>query len=346
MLWIAGGTLALLGLLAAGYWWFVVRPIYVPGRLAAHPQLEPAGSDASGPWRVAEGIELSHFGRGKGRPVLYLHGGPGAAPTRSIPGLELLEDQFRIHYYAQRGTGESTRPIRGFASRDTGHNIQTLVGALGIGEQVADIERIRRILGEERLLLVGHSYGGFLAALYAAEFPDRVEALVLLAPADLLRLPSPHEDLFEGLRARLPAERHAEFDAWRDRYLDLASCFGKREAELEALDRQLLEYWEEAVGPLPPTVVAGTAAPGAWMVRAQYLSMGMRHDYTPALAGVRSRTLILHGAADLQPAAAAEAYRDAISGARLVTVEGAGHFLHHTHPQAVAAALREALAAP
>ncbi len=56
--------------------------------------------------------------------------------------------------------------------------MQTLEQTLGISAQVADIERIRRILGEEKLIMVGHSFGGFLASLYAAEFPEHVARMV------------------------------------------------------------------------------------------------------------------------------------------------------------------------
>jgi proline iminopeptidase len=47
----------------------------------------------------------------------------------------------------------------------------------------------RTILGGGKLMLVGHSFGGFLASLYAAEFPQHVKALILIAPADVLVFP-------------------------------------------------------------------------------------------------------------------------------------------------------------
>ena len=46
--------------------------------------------------------------------------------------------------------------------------------------QLADIERLRRASGETSLILIGHSFGAFLAALYATEFPERVRAPVLV----------------------------------------------------------------------------------------------------------------------------------------------------------------------
>ncbi len=344
LLWIGGVVVVLGAALAGGAWWFLGRPLYEPGKLSGHPGLEPVSYDQEGPWRVAEGIELSHFARGDGRNILYIHGGPGVPPQEPIPAFDRLSDAYRVHYYAQRGTGDSTRPIRGFDSDNTWENIQTLVGSLGIREQLADIERIRRILGDDKLVIVGHSYGGFLAALYAAEMPQHVSALVLIAPAALLVMPAPHGGLFDGIRARLPASRHAEYDAWLERYLDLGSAFSKREADLAALDRELVRYWEAAIGPLPPTAAAAEGAAGVWMARAQYFSMGQRHGYTAALTAIDAPTLIVHGSDDIQSLAVSEMYRDAVQDARLVSIEGGGHFMHHTHPDEVASAIRERLA--
>src|SRR5439155_15020446 len=104
-----------------------------------------------------------------------------------------------------------TKPFDRF-SADFYSNMTALERTLGIGAQVADIERIRRILGEEKLILMGHSFGGFLAAMYAAEFPERVEALVLVAPAGVLVLRDEVEGFFEEIRKGLPRDKHAEYD--------------------------------------------------------------------------------------------------------------------------------------
>ena len=77
---------------------------------------------------------------------------------------------------------------------------------LGLGAQIADIERIRQIMGEDQLILVGHSFGGFLAALYAAEFPEHVKALILVAPAEMLVMPPDSGGLYEQVKPLLPDE--------------------------------------------------------------------------------------------------------------------------------------------
>jgi proline iminopeptidase len=202
---------------------------------------------------------------------------------------------------------------------------------------LADIERIRQIQGEEKLILVGHSWGGFLAALYAAEFPERVAALILVSPANALVMPQPEadSDLFASVRQRLPDERRAEFDAFMKSYLDFGSLFQKSEADLVAMNQQFGTYYQ-TVADTPPLE---QGEPGGWMVWAMYVSMGTRHDYRGALKNVKAPVLVLHGAEDLQTEAASRGYVDAFPNARFQVIEHAGHFAFDEQPTAFAAAV-------
>jgi proline iminopeptidase len=157
--------------------------------------------------------------------------------------LEPLTDEYEFIYYDQRGCGKSTRPFDRFASSNFFQNTSTLEQTLGLGAQVADVERIRKILGEEQLLIVGHSFGAFLAALYAAEFPENVKGLILVAPADTLVMPPEHGGLFEEIRDRLPEEMKEDFAAFLDDYLDFGGIFSKSEADLQALHNEFARFY-------------------------------------------------------------------------------------------------------
>ncbi len=103
-------------------------------------------------------------GNPRGRPVLFLHGGPGAgagAVHRRFfdPGF------WRTIIFDQRGAGRS-RPLGGLEDNTTGH-------------LVADIEVLRTHLGIERWLLFGGSWGSTLALAYAQAHPERVAGCVL-----------------------------------------------------------------------------------------------------------------------------------------------------------------------
>jgi proline iminopeptidase len=184
------------------------KPLYEPGMVRAGTNLRAPLDPPSQPadpsfWLVEPDIKLYHFAAGKGRAVLVIHGGPGRPHLTPWAGLAPLTDSYRFIYYDQRGCGRSTRPIDRLDPRNYSQNVLLLDRTLGLGAQVADIERIRRILGEEKLILIGHSVGGFLAALYAAEFPEHVTAMVLVAPADFLVSPSDGGGLFDEVNARL-----------------------------------------------------------------------------------------------------------------------------------------------
>lgn len=334
-----------------GYLWYVMgKPLYEPGTVRAETSLraslEPPEQLGDGSWRVEEDVSLHHFSHGSGRAVLVVHGGPGEPILRPLAALRPLEEDFELHYYHQRGCGKSTRPIDRFSSSSFMTNVPELDGALGLAAHIADIERIRRILGEEKLILIGHSFGGFFAAMYASEFPERIERMVLVAPADVLVLPAEGGGLLDEIERRLPETRRDEYSAFLDEYLAFGDVFSKSEEELATTNRRLGDYYFEAIGSesLPAPVVAERGATGGWMVKAVYMSMGMRHDYRDALRAVKAPVLVLHGTTDLQPDRASRTYADLLPGGRFLAIEGAGHFLLFEESPAVTDAIAGFLA--
>jgi proline iminopeptidase len=334
---LVGAIVLTLIVASGGFWYMSTQPLYQPGMVQAEKNLsapltppeQPANSKT---WSVEPGIELAHFSVGNGRDVLIIHGGPGEPFSQPMTGLEPLTNEFRFYYYDQRGCGDSTRPIDRFQSNNVYQNMLTLDRTLGLSAQIADIERIRRILGDDKLILIGHSWGGFLASLYAAEFPEHVEALILVSPANTLVMPQPDSssDLFASVRANLPTEKQAEFDKFMKEYMDFNALFQKSEADLVAMNGQFGKYYSEAIKiPLP----AQGKEPGGWMVWAAYISMGQRHDYRPALRGVNVPVLVIHGADDLQSESASRMYAETFPNAQFVTIEGASHFSFEQQPE-------------
>ncbi len=337
---IAGGVLVVIAGTGVFAWRWMTGPMYTPG-MARNLAVNPPAQTSAGAWTVEPGVTLRHFSSGEGRNVLIIHGGPGLPTREAWPGLELLKDRFRFHYYDQRGCGGSTRPFDRFASGGFS-NVGALEKTLGLGAQIADIERIRRILGDEKLILIGHSFGGLIAALYAAEFPESVESLVLVAPATLLLMPAPGGDLFETVRSRLPAEARASYDAWRRDYMDFGGVFSKSEKQLAAEQIRFGEFYGLAMGGNLKLALNAEDV-GGWMVRAIYFSLGSRHDYRPAMRAVTAPALILHGEKDLQPESATRMYADALPNARFEVMQGCSHFPYVENPETFAASLRRFL---
>ncbi|MBN2414529.1 alpha/beta fold hydrolase [bacterium] len=102
--------------------------------------------------------------RGRGVPLVLLHGGPGGNHHSFHPAFEEASRFCRVIYYDQRGCGKSDySPGAGYS----------------VDQAVSDLEALRESLHIERWVVLGHSYGGFLAQYYTMNYPHRVLGLVL-----------------------------------------------------------------------------------------------------------------------------------------------------------------------
>jgi len=341
------GILMVLGLvIMAGVllWYMMGKPLYEPGMVRAGKNLRasltpPKQAGDANFWNVEKDISLFHFSDGTGKSVLVVHGGPGYPIHNPPPGLRLLSAKYKFIYYDQRGCGRSTRPIDRFASSNYFENVRTLDRTLGIGAQIADIERIRRILGGEKLVILGHSFGAFLASLYAAEFPEKIKGLIFVAPANLLLMPPEDGGLFEEVRQLLPAHLQAEYGDFLRDYLDYGHIFSKSETDLVSLNGRFARYYGVAARmrnmPIPMQSEAGEG--GGWMVHAMYLGMGKRYHYRVAVKHVKAPVLVLHGDNDLQPEKTSRMLADCFPNCRFRIIEKAGHFISDDQPEELAA---------
>ena len=199
---------------------------------------------------------------------------------------------------------------------------------LGLGAQVADIERIRRILGDDKLIIIGHSFGAFLASLYAAEFPEHVEAMVMVTPAPMFVLPMEVEGLFDIIQKRLPDNMQEDYSKWYKDYFDFKNIFSKTEADLVMSNKELGRFFSEAIQSSMPT----QGEPGGWIAHAMYFSMGKRHDYREALNTVYVPVLVIHAAEDFQTEEASRIYNNVFSNSRFHIIENSGHMPFYEQP--------------
>ena len=128
-----------------------------------YPPLEPYRHEYL---RVSELHEIyfEESGNRQGKPVVFLHGGPGGgADARARRFFD--PQHYRIILFDQRGCVRS-RPHASLVENTTWH-------------LVADIERLRRHLGLERWMVFGGSWGSTLALAYSQAHPERVTDLVL-----------------------------------------------------------------------------------------------------------------------------------------------------------------------
>ncbi|MCZ4281468.1 prolyl aminopeptidase [Kiloniella laminariae] len=181
-----------------------------------YPEIEP---HETGFLSVGDGHEIywEVSGNPQGKPVLFVHGGPGGGTG---PNQRRFFDpaHYRIVLFDQRGCGKST-PLGGLFNNDTPH-------------LVADMEQLRDVLGIERWIVFGGSWGSTLSLAYAQAHPERTVALVLRG----IFLSRPQEidwfmsktgmgaifpEAYAAFEATLPeAERDNVFDAFYARLTD------------------------------------------------------------------------------------------------------------------------------
>lgn len=144
-----------------------------PTRVAARGCSAEQRLHAGGEFATArDGVPIWFKLNGKAdAPTLaFVHGGPGYNSfTFEQSSGRLLEKSFHVLYFDQRGCGRS-----GF------------VGAAeqyGMSPTVDDLEMLRARAGVERLILIGHSFGGAVAAAYAHRYPEHVAAVVMVDTA-------------------------------------------------------------------------------------------------------------------------------------------------------------------
>lgn len=111
------------------------------------------------------GTSLFYHIIGKGEPVIVIHGGPVLDQSYMIDHFRELAKEYQLIFFDQRACGRSTAEV------DT--------SSMKIKMLVEDIEGIRKRFGYEQVHILGHSWGGMLAAQYAIEYPLKVKSLVL-----------------------------------------------------------------------------------------------------------------------------------------------------------------------
>jgi proline iminopeptidase len=209
---------------------------------------------------------------------VVLHGGPGAHHDYLLPGFDGLLPGRELIYYDQRGGGRS--PV----SRDI---------PVGWREQVADLEELRSQWEIEQLNLAGYSWGALLALLYSVEFPDRVARLALVSSAPAWREARQRfEERFQerNLSPELQSERAA------------LRASGLRERDPDQYTQRLFElsvspyfYDPAQARNLTPFRVTGRTQQEVWSSLGDY-------DLRPALPGLTTPAIVLHGENDVIPA--------------------------------------------
>ncbi len=252
-------------------------------------------------------IEIACTILGDGPPLVVLHGAIGLGSTY-MRALDPWADELRLVHYDQRGSGHT--PVG---------DVRRVSFAGGI----EDLEGLRHALGLERVALLGHSAGAYLAALYAAAHPDRTSSLVLLNPGpplapnlvqqfgaamDARRTPA--DDDARRTIEESPGFRNREPAVLQEHQLNTFLPFFKDRASVDLVDLGFTEITAANLQDAPGRMMGGLGS----------------LDPMGRFATIACATLVVHSELDPIPLAWSQHLARTIPGAELTLIDGGSHF--------------------
>ena len=259
---------------------------------------------------------ISGWKLGSGELVVLLHGGPGLSEYLGSLAEELA-DGYTTFRYQQRGLEPSTT-----------------AGPFTVERHARDAIDVIDHTGAERVLLIGHSWGGHLAMHLAASNPERLKAVVIVDPLGAVG-DGGEADMGENMAARIPPA-----DMARSQELDDAamSGSGKAEAGIEGLRLVWPGYFADPgnAPPMPPLQMSLPCYSETWESIHSHFA---RRTFEYALPSVRLPAVFVLGAGSSIPVSHGTASAALMPAASVRIIEGAGHFSWMEKPGLVRSAL-------
>lgn len=160
----------------------------------------------------AKVIYVKSFGNSKNIPIIFLHGGPGYnAAVFEISTAQVLADRgFFVIVYDRRGEGRSIDANAKFTFQ----------------ESFEDLNAIYEKFELKKAILLGHSFGGVIATLYAEKYPEKIKNLMLVSTP--INVQNSYKNIIKTCKSIYEARK----DNINLEYIDL----------LEKMDVNLIEY--------------------------------------------------------------------------------------------------------
>ncbi len=286
------------------------------------PAAEPVASvyPAHEGFADANGVMIYYYTLGRGKPLLILHGGPGASHDYFLPYLLPLARHNQLVFIDERGSGRSEKLED--ASKYTVENM------------VEDVEALRRGLNLGKISLLGHSYGGALAQAYALKYQKNLSHLVL---ASTWSSTTELNRVFVEMKEKMPTELRDRInkmeadglfghghDYEKNRYTNdyLVAAWGEGYFPYLYQNRPDPNYDPIAAGNMSWNLYREM-----WGSHGEYIVDGNLKsvEYTNRLSSIQVPTLILVGDHDECAPPLSEAMHAKIAGSKLVVLPKAGH---------------------
>ena len=228
--------------------------------------------------------------------------------------------------------------------RGHGDSAWAIGGMYAIADFVLDLANLIDALGPEPVVLIGHSLGGAVSLMYTGIYPERVRKLVAIEGL------GPPPAMLERLRGRPPEARMRE---WIEQMRQLGARQPRRYATFEAAAARMREENsflsdEQARHLTIHSVNRNEDSTWSWKFDNYVRTFAPYRFDVDDMRALWSRitcpTLLVRGADSWASDPVKDGRIAPFQDARLVTIPGAGHWVHHDQLEAFVAAVREFLA--
>jgi proline iminopeptidase len=327
---------------AAWLVWLFLMGMVAGDAPAAEGISAPAGVyDVHERYVEAGGVMIYTVSFGRGAPLVVVHGGPGASHDYFLPYLLPLARHNRLVFIDERGSGRSEKLED--ASKYT------------VEAMAEDVEAVRRALGLGKVNLLGHSYGGVLAQVYAFKYPGNLSHLVLCSTFHSTRAMN---EVFKQMRERMSPELRARIDAMEAKGL---YGHGKDYEKHRYTNDYMIAAWGEGYFPYiyrnRPDPNHDPVANGnmswdlyreMWGSHGEFVIDGnlASVEYADRLGSIKVPTLITVGDHDECDPSLSRDMNARIPGSKLVVLPNSGHMTFVDQPRMFNKAVDEFLNPP
>jgi proline iminopeptidase len=273
-------------------------------------------------------------------PIVFVHGGPGLRAFNTDHDFyrQFAQDGFRVYLFDQVGSGLSAR-----LPHAEDYSVERFV---------ADLESIRQQIGADRLILIGHSWGGTLIAHYAAAHPEHVAKLVFHSPGPIWKLTSaPFQYRRTDAQAKRPlppvrvlaaiALSHANWDA-AENLLPQQASGGWETANMDPG-----ELVCKGQGASIPSSLSGANVAGLnlypLLVANRELNDKSEMDIRRQLGRLHVPAIALVSECDFVPWSQQLEYKKSIPGLQQFYFPDSGHYINLSQPQKLTGVIRSFL---
>jgi proline iminopeptidase len=290
-----------------------IRKILVATALGCLFMLPTRGhaTDANTPvhkYILLNGFLLHYQIVGSGSPVLILAGGPGLDAGYLTPLVNELSRRYECIVLDQRGTGRSKLP-------------EISPQNLTLSLMVDDIEAVRKAMTINKVPIVAHSWGGMLAMEYAAKYPKRVSALVLIGSGGLDLEYKPV--FYDNIESRLYPQERAEMITAEDKLKNAPDSDSALAAKLAA--RLPAYFYDHNIGRQFASQINSQTYRGNVL---NILTPDLEAHYHPKaeLRLFDGQVLIIQGHQDPMPEGVAYEIHSTMKHSELIFLDKCGHF--------------------